>query len=251
MPAGAFELSAGSHADFSDRRNEYSSSPNIKIKILILIGALALPIYRIKNNLILFSHIPKTGGTSVHIELSKKGKRSLFSEHQCSIFRIPPQHFDTDTLKYLFEIDIFDYSFAITREPISRLVSEFFYRNPLGEPKNIWHKAIYSLKGKRKQGRILRNFSGWIAYYFEKYKINDKILDNHIKPQSEFVIKDEMCFFRIEDGLKNLEKDLYCYCGNIKFKRYNQSSKIPFTIDRETKNKIIEFYYKDYELFKY
>ena len=90
-----------------------------------------MPIYSFPNGKtrinILSVHIPKTGGTSISQFFKGIGFSEHFGvEHQVirPQMKCPPQHYDYDILNGLFDLQSFNYSFAIVRHPIKRMISD-------------------------------------------------------------------------------------------------------------------------------
>ena len=138
-----------------------------------------------RNLNILFIHIPKCGGGSVEKFLKLNG----FLQHLKSIdasfnsvLKCSPQHFHGEILMVLFKEQLLDYSFAIVRHPVARLVSEYKWR--------ICHPLA------------ALGFNEWYRVVREEYKTDNYIYDNHLRPQVEFLIP-SLKLFRFEDGLEN------------------------------------------------
>jgi len=141
-----------------------------------------MPLFRNGSRIVLFVHVPKTGGTSVEWALRDSGaaqalkfnKRLGFS--QCS-----PQHMDWKVLRAWVPLDFCDAVFCTVRAPLARLASEYRWRSRVG-------------------GKALPDFSTWIIESFAAYRTDPYLYDNHIRPQSDF-IGPGVRVFRLEDGL--------------------------------------------------
>ncbi|WP_404324925.1 sulfotransferase family 2 domain-containing protein [Cobetia sp. UIB-001] len=142
---------------------------------------------------IFFFHIPKCAGTS--IEKAFVNNDFLMDLHNpkhaykplSRLFKCSPQHYHYNMVSSIVDLSSFDYCFTVIRDPIDRLISEYKMRakhhvNPPGF--NVWLKRINSL-----------------------YKKNPFILDNHIRPQSDF-IGGEVKVFDLSQGLGNIFNDV-------------------------------------------
>lgn len=194
--------------------------------------------------------MPKTGGTAIHESLASYASFGFHSKNRDQTFKIPPQHFDKRKLTYFFTKDFFDFSFIVVRHPIDRLISEFFYRHPNGTPKNNWYKIFYSTRLPRKQDKISRMFSVWAARKMENFINNSDILDNHLRPQVDFVWNKKTMIFKFEQGFSKISQKLKDNTGTyFSFGVTNKSQKKPIKIDSETENLIYKFYEADFNNF--
>lgn len=199
-----------------------------------------MPIFKIKNKLILFLHIPKAGGTSVEQWLTDLGgSESLRLRYNKISFPCVPQHFHGDLIDALFAPGFFDYSFAVPRNPYWRLLSEYNYR--MGHRR--WYERWYPTP----------SFSLWVNYVLSRYKSHPYIYSNHIRPQVEFAI-DNTETYRLEDQLPQL----YGRIGQMldvgtvpSLPQANRSVTRQAVIDAATAEKIHTFYRKDFETFGY
>ena len=85
----------------------------------------------------------------------------------------------------LFGDGFFDHSFAVLRDPVERLKSEYRHRA----------KRAASL------GKQIDDFDTWAPRVLKRSLRKPYLFDNHIRPQSEFVFPG-MRLFRFEDGLE-------------------------------------------------
>ena len=120
---------------------------------------------------ILFVHIPKTGGGSVEHFFRDHGfKVDLFScdPSLLSCFKCSPQHMHASLLSSMLNLANFDYMFTVVRNPVDRMLSEYKWR--------VRHP--WSAHG----------FDSWyLKVRSEKLK-NPYLFDNHVRPQSEFLL---------------------------------------------------------------
>jgi len=109
---------------------------------------------------------------------------SNFTDHRAMNYlrTNSPQHMHKEQLENVFRLDRFDLIFTVCRNLLTRLVSEYHYRN-----------SIASTAG----------MEDWFSEQQQKYALDKSTLDNHIRPQVEFVT--EHCrIFKLEDGLEAL-----------------------------------------------
>ncbi len=209
-----------------------------------------MPIFRKNSKSIFFFHVPKAGGTTVElvfkdngyrvILLDPGGKGSLNSLRYCS-----PQHMHTDQVSKLFNLNKFDTSFMLARNPYDRVRSEFCMR----------HQSAHCLS---KNERVVA-FKNWLRYVFKNYPQNPFMLDNHIRPQAEFCAP-QTTVFRLEEGLETVFSSLsealgddILYDGRSAYTRNKISgfSSLDVGIDEECRELIYDFYSVDFKLFGY
>ncbi len=148
-----------------------------------------MPILRTKEKIsVLYIHIPKCGGSSIEEWLRQYGAIALLDRDHQIYSKCSPQHFHSEILTRLFTVDHFDYVFTVVRNPYSRIISEYNMR-----------MQFYP---KEQQP-----FSDWLSDVLSQFKKNPWYLDNHLRPQSDFI-----CFdcdvYRLEDGFDNLTAKL-------------------------------------------
>lgn len=142
-----------------------------------------MPLYRHADKIVLFVHIPKTGGSTVEEVLNAAGAAQALKYHKKLGFsRATPQHMAWDVTRHWMPRSFYDYSFAVVREPVARLVSEYRWRGTLQEAP-------------------LPAFDLWVNDILDRYPSHTYMLDNHIRPQAEFVAP-HVQIFRLEDGLQ-------------------------------------------------
>jgi len=126
-----------------------------------------MPLFRFAEKLVLFVHIPKEAG----------GIEAMRHSAQVPSLPCTPQHFHADILARLIPPAFYDGAFTIIRNPYDRLASEYKMR---------------VLAAGREIG-----FDAWVARTFERYGKNPFVNDNHIRPQSEFLLEG-LSIFRFE-----------------------------------------------------
>lgn len=153
---------------------------------------------------IFFAHIPKTGGTSVEAYLRRKGRVTMIADRQRPLPGEPvtPQHYHRELYRDQLPPGAVDASFAILRDPLARLVSEYRFRH---RKRAGWYALDPRFHlGWRlvKIGRDYRllTFAQWVEAVLDGARADPCLNDNHIRPQVDFLCKG-MTLFRFEDGL--------------------------------------------------
>lgn len=148
-----------------------------------------MPVFKNGSTTVLFLHIPKTGGSSIERAFRAAGFSMFLHDGGTkpmslnNVMHCSPQHWHGEILRQIFRFDAFDYIFTVVRNPVDRIKSEFCFRHRK-------HKA-----------ELQSRFDGWIANTFSRYQSNPFVLDNHIRPQTEFVFEECHSVFRYEEGL--------------------------------------------------
>jgi hypothetical protein len=144
-----------------------------------------MPVFFKGTRRILFIHVPKAGGTSIEAFFEANGFSAAYLDRGESpdslngVRRGSPQHMHAALLQMLFDPDQFDYVFMTVRHPISRLLSKFVMET--GETQSV----------ARLENWILRDFSRVFA--------DPAFMDNHLRPQSDFLLP-QAKVFKLEDG---------------------------------------------------
>ena len=143
-----------------------------------------MPIAQINNKLILFIHIPKTGGSSIENHLAKHSPLSFYGQMGPPMIPCSSRHFHGELLSDLFAKPVFDWTFMVVRHPLERLLSQYRYQT-------------------RKPNLVQNNlpFSIWLRYALLRRRTNPYYRDNHFRPQHEFEAFGAD-IFRLEDGLE-------------------------------------------------
>lgn len=209
-----------------------------------------MPIFRSKQLIVHFAHIPKCGGSTVEDVLRNYGKLAFlnrrFRPDENKDFPCSPQHYHASFLERLIPQSFFDFSFAVVRNPEERMVSEFKYR------KGIRRKLKNGTR-PRHLGAEPTEINDWITDAIRNYPAHPFLYDNHLRPQSEFLIKDTEVF-RLEDGLGKVFVRLSEVLGQEVMapeKRTLVSPKIEVNLTEESRALIADFYRSDFEKFGY
>ena len=144
-------------------------------------------------------------------------------------------------MPYLFRNNFFDYGFAMTREPIARAISEYRFR-----------------AGRRySRGQRIPAFPAWWVRTRRAYDKNPFVLDNHIRPQVEFLCQSlakKFDVFRFEDGvISNVEKvfrELDVSHVDLGIHTH-RATDMPIDIDEATFDSLTSFYSEDIAQFGY
>ena len=141
-----------------------------------------MPICKIKDKLILFIHVPRTGGSTVEHYLGEVGTVFFKSTADTSLMRVTVQHLHRNDLNAIFPPHTFDYAFMFVRNPFDRLRSVYTYQ-----------------KSARPMERIIP-FAPWLRLALMRRKWKPYYRDNHLRPQVEFEAFNAEVF-RLEDGI--------------------------------------------------
>ena len=204
-----------------------------------------MPYFKNNDINILLIHIPKTGGTSVEKYLSNKyniplNKKSLYTETEF-INNVSYQHQPYEYIlnnRELFNIDINNLQvISIVRNPYMRIISDMFY-NKIIDINSKPDAVFWEMKK-----------------YLHKYKSDNSILDNHLRPQHYFLTIDNI----IPPNIKILKTEnlteMMRNIGYIDFNLYSNKNKnnIDYMalLNKDSIMLINNFYKEDFELFGY
>lgn len=106
------------------------------------------------------------------------------------------------------------------------------------------------------------SFDDWISHIFERYTRNPYCLANHIRPQHEFAGPKIKKIFKYEDGLSVAIKHVLEIAGvplngEVILDKINTRKEsvgdagLDIVMRDETRQKIMNFYSKDFEFFGY
>ncbi len=167
-----------------------------------------MPILRTSDRVILFMHVPKAGGTSVERYLATKGELTWTNPSRHADLPCTPQHFHRDLFAHVTGGQAFDASFAVLRDPVARMQSEFVYRS---DPLKLLQRAARPFRGGKArrikmggEGKQSLTFDEWVPRALKAAEDAPYLYDNHLRPQSAFVDPDVDQLFRLEDGLEQV-----------------------------------------------
>jgi len=195
-----------------------------------------MPLYSRRDNRILFIHIPKTAGSSITSAFKKASYTVKYlnepartgspDQKPCN-----PQHYHAELIeqKILPECEWFDftYKFTITREPLQRLFSEYHWR----------------IRGSdQKYGA---QFEHWAIGMLEQRKQDPYVGDNHMRPQSEFIMSDVDVFDISQMDLLQTHLNKY---GIRNIPTVNVTAKQPRPTTYNASTKFIDAFYDAYDV---
>jgi hypothetical protein len=198
-----------------------------------------MPLYRNKANVLLFVHIPKTGGSTIENTLKSKGiTQALHSRLRLGQNGVTPQHMHRDVIEKWIPESFYDAAFCVVRNPYARISSEY-----------KWQTQARNAK--------VSAFDTWVNNQFKRHKENEFIGDNHIRPQSDFVWND-LKVFHLEAGLEKPLKFAMRSLGldptsiDADLMRNDAKTKhMRLQITAQTLENIQTFYCKDFETLGY
>ena len=149
-----------------------------------------MPVFRHGDALSYFAHIPKCAGTSVERYLISRFGEIGFYDKTASMrgaaawSRTSPQHIDWASLQTILPASFLTAVFAVVRHPVARAVSAYQFQV------EVERKITPETP-----------FSDWLRNQASAFAENPFIMDNHFRPQSDFV--PEVCeIFHLEHGLE-------------------------------------------------
>lgn len=195
-----------------------------------------MPLIRHQGKVILFVHIPKTGGTSIEDAMKKAGAVVAFryGSRFKGFMKTTFQHLSADVYAHVIPPDFYDYAFALSRHPVTRLVSEYFHR--------------------RKHNGETQVFDRWVNTALDAHAADCFAMDNHIRPQVDFLTPD-VAVFRLEDGiaapLETAAGHLGLTMPTLEAHTNKRKGKTAVTWSPETRARALAFYAADFDRFGY
>ncbi len=201
-----------------------------------------MPLFTRQNRSVLFIHVPKTGGTSVEAFFARNGfaaelldtggPKSLNRYRRC-----PPQHMEAALLQAVLRPARCDYVFATVREPLARIVSEYRMR----------FRGVADAPG----------LPAWLDLNLKRYLDDPYVLDNHLRPQVEFLLPG--CeVFRQEDGfgealVGRVEQKLETQLEHRAFGYHKPEGEVAVTPEdiERVRPRVRTTYWRDYAAFGY
>ncbi len=200
-----------------------------------------MPVFVRGETKLLFIHIPKTGGTYIEDLFRANNFQVHFwkPKRLLPIEAISPQHYHATILASIFELETIDGIFASVRHPFDRLISEYRMREPDSQTP----------------------FEKWANENIDNASLNRTHLDNHLRPQSEFLLPNTH-IFRQEDGFDtafagNLEQIMNLSLNHKSVprrrdnRRWHSEHAHTLSVTDGLKSKIIDFYAADFDRLDY
>jgi hypothetical protein len=202
----------------------------------------------------LFIHIPKTGGSSVEVFFSGRGwevsyldQSSLDSRESANfVRRVSPQHLHAKITLEMFRVERFDFVFSIVRDPGTRIKSEYAMRHP----------------DRIDSSSVQEEFAAWLRLAEAEYKRDPMCMDNHIRPQVDFLFP-EVEVIRLEEGLSRvveIEEEFSSGLSSpnpsnnhniIPFENASWRSSRDFVLGKSVENQIRRLYRRDFRKLGY
>jgi hypothetical protein len=196
-----------------------------------------MPIFNMEDKKVLFVRIPRAGGDHIYDWLEQCGQVSLLQQSAIKSLRVPPQHLPYNDILALLG-NIWDYAFAVVRNPYRRMEREFYY----------------SLTQEQQQDpKKWPDFTRWVILQLNNANVDPFYQQNHFCPQNELV-GEGLDIYRLEDGLSGLQDKLHSVvnvkCENIsEYPVDSYHEKIHWTND--TLSAVNRFYGVDFSMFGY
>ena len=151
-----------------------------------------MPIFNMEEKRVLFVRIPRAGGDHIYDWLETCGSVTLLQQSAIKSLRVPPQHLPYNDILALLG-NVWDYAFAVVRNPYQRMEREFF-----------------SSLTKEQQEDFSKwpDFTRWVTLQLNNACVDSFYQQNHFCPQNEF-IGEGLDVYRLEDGLSVLQDKLH------------------------------------------
>lgn len=199
-----------------------------------------MPLAHYNGKTIFFAHVPKTGGSSVEDYLIRRfGPLSIKDKNKRegvlgTGLLIPTTHLAAVDIKELLPHDL-SYSFAVVRDPLARLKSEFRYQSGISRMSKL-------------------GFSAWLRVMLTAARREPRLYENHIRPQSDLVPEGAE-IFKLENGFDEMIAQLDAVVGDstadLSVSHLNARKKEPLEMSRADVEAAVAFYDADYERFGY
>lgn len=146
----------------------------------------------------LFIHVPKTGGSTLEAWLAGIAPlafHAVGAPPNCA--KITPQHCTHNDLTAYFPRNWFDFKFTVVRNPYTRIESEYRMRHVLASAGPMG---------------VFPPFGNWLERTLEQYHSNPWVLDNHIRPQVQF-LGEGVHMYRLEEGMETIVRRICAASG--------------------------------------
>lgn len=196
-----------------------------------------MPIFNMEEKKVLFVRIPRAGGDHIYDWLDKCGSASLLQQSDIKTLRVPPQHLPYGDIVALLG-NVWDYAFAVVRNPYQRMEREFFYSLTQEQQKDFTKWP---------------DFTRWVTLQLANAHIDSFYQQNHFCPQNEMV-GEGLDIYRLEDGLTGLQDKLHSVV-NIQCEKIAEYSVDDYhekiTWSNDALNAVNRFYSEDFSMFGY
>lgn len=213
----------------------------------------AMPLFRINGKVIHFVHIPKTGGASIEAFCRSLGDAAMLAGGR-GMLPCSPQHMHAQLHTPLGLDAIADWSFAIVRDPLARLLSEYRFRRRQAELLEAHPDyRLADVEPNDLPSGARATFDAWVAHVADRYRRDPFVLDNHLRPQAAFVSPAHRVF-RFEDGLEAVTAAIAQACGVESpppTPHENRTTATPITAKRATLRRMVALYEADFRRFGY
>lgn len=196
-----------------------------------------MPIFNMEDKKVLFVRIPRAGGDHIYDWLDQCGEVSLLQQSAIKSLKVPPQHLPYNDILALLG-KVWDYAFAVVRNPYQRMEREFF---------------CSLTKEQQQDSSKWPDFTRWVTIQLNNAHVDPFYQQNHFCPQSELV-GEGLDIYRLEDGLSGLQDKLLSV-ADIKCEKISEypvdsyHEKIIWTND--ALNAVNRFYCDDFAMFNY
>jgi hypothetical protein len=192
-----------------------------------------MPIFTKADKKVLFIHIPKTAGISVHHVFARAGWQIDLEGHVLDhpyYYNVQGSlnHLCYSELEEYYNLNDFDFVFCVVRNPFARAISEYHWQ------------------------RRNHDFNLWFESEINQYRNYHRYMDNHFKPQSEFVGPTSKVY-KLEQGFDNILADISEHVGEplIFDMPYANESNKTISVDDIDKSLVYNAYKQDFERFGY
>jgi len=155
-----------------------------------------MPIFKLQNKQVLFVRIPRAGGDHIYDWLDSCGSAYLLQQTEIKSLRVPPQYLPYNDIVALLG-KVWDYAFAVVRNPYQRIEREFY---------------CSLTKEQQENPELWPDFSRWVTLQLNNATVDPYYRQNHFYLQSD-AVGDGLDIYRLEDGLSGLQEKLHAVIG--------------------------------------
>ena len=231
-----------------------------------------MPLIRYNGTYGWYSHIPKCAGSSViHAVANSPGNVFISNEHDIKTagkredwsnvvsqegwmpddnWVISLQHWHMELTELFVLFDKIDFSFAMVRDPVDRMYSEFRFRHKaFTRLENAFSWQDWDLGCHSGHDQRTDDFLEWLENMKHSYIANPSVWDNHFRPQCEFVREDTHLFMYPEfTPLADFFEERFGFRPHFEKRNQSPAGDADKDITKECRNFIETWYTKDYEM---